>query len=292
LKGLSSMLNFTGFRTARRPLVRAALAGAAMAILATTGAQAQQRDLLLAISEGTSGGLDHSRVIVKYGPFANMLGDAMKRRVVLVFAREFAALEEGMKTGKFDLVMARPSDYPARATRDYGFKYVAHAKPDGQCFLIVPKNSAVKTLAEAKGKRWIFPEKVAYMTKFCTAELRDQGINLETEKVQYVKEQATIGSYLDTNLADVGGIASYSGLAANMAKNGHVAIHKSRPQPYFPIVAGKAVTPKQLQDMQKMLDNIENLPGGKEVLASIGVADFDVTGKQRLTDLLAWIEKK
>ncbi len=281
----------TRFSSIRRACAVGA-AGAAIALLAAGSAFAQPRDLVLAISEGTSGGLNHSGVIVKYGPFANLLGDAMKRRVVLVFAREFAALEDGMKTGKFDLVMARPSDYPARASRDYGFKYVAHAKPDGQCWLIVPKNSPIKSLAEAKGKRWIFPEKVAYMSKFCTAELRDQGINLETEKVTYVKEQATIGQYLDTNLADVGGIASYSGLAANVAKNGQTVIHRSRPQPYFPLVAGKGVSPKQIQEMQKALANIDAAPGGKDVLTSIGIAGFDTTGRERLGELLTWIEKK
>ena len=29
--------------------------------------------------------------------------------------------------------MARPSDYPARGLRDYGYRYVASTKPDGQC---------------------------------------------------------------------------------------------------------------------------------------------------------------
>ncbi len=174
---------------------------------------AQPRDLVLAISEGTSGGLDHSRVIAKYGGFSNIVGAAIKRRVVVVFVREFSQLEEGMKTGRFDFVLARPSDYPARGIRDNGYRYVAHAKPDGQCFIIVPKNSAIKTLADTRGKRWVMPEKVSYMSKFCTAELRDQGIDLSKENVKFVREQALIGAYLDTNVADAGGVASYSGLA-------------------------------------------------------------------------------
>jgi phosphonate transport system substrate-binding protein len=105
-----------------------------------------------------------------------------------------------MKAGRFDFVMARPSDYPARGMRNYGYHYVAHAKPDGQCLIVVPKNSTLNTLADAKGKRWVLPEKAAYMTKFCNAELRDQGIDLATEKVTYVREQSTIGSYLETAL--------------------------------------------------------------------------------------------
>lgn len=268
------------------------LAVAALLAAAVSTAQAQARDLVLAISEGTSGGTDHARVVAKYGGLANVMGDAIKRRVVVVFVREFAQLEEGMKSGRFDFVMARPSDYPARGVRNYGYRYVAHAKPDGQCLVIVPKTSPLKTLAEARGKRWILPEQAAYMTKFCTAELRDQGIDLAKEKVTYVREQASIGQYLQTNLADVGGVASYSGLARDWEKSGQTVLHRSTAQPYFPLVAGKGITPAQVEAVQKQLAAIEQVPTGTDILKSIGIEGFDVTGAKRLGDLLAWIEKK
>ena len=63
---------------------------ALFALCAAPQALSQPRDLVLAISEGTSGGLDHSRVIAKYGGLTNVLAEAMKRRVVVVFVREFA----------------------------------------------------------------------------------------------------------------------------------------------------------------------------------------------------------
>ena len=230
-------------------------------------------------------------MVAKYGGLANVIGDAIKRRVVVVFVREFAQLEEGMKSGRFDFVMARPSDYPARGVRNYGYRYVAHAKPDGQCLLIVPKASGLKSLAEARGKRWVLPEQAAYMTKFCTAELRDQGIDLAREKVTYVREQSSIGSYLESNLADVGGVASYSGLAGNWQKAGNPVLHKSVPQPYFPLIAGKAVTPPQVQAIQKQLADVENVATGADILKLIGIAGFDTSGQQRLGELLAWLEK-
>jgi phosphonate transport system substrate-binding protein len=268
----------------------AALLLAASAIHAA--AFAQGRDLVLAISEGTSGGTDHARVVAKYGGLANVIGDAIKRRVVVVFVREFSQLEEGMKSGRFDFVMARPSDYPSRGIRDYGYRYVAHAKPDGQCLVVVPKTSPLKTLADARGKRWVLPEQASYMSKFCTAELRDQGIDLAKEKVTYVREKATIGSYLESNFADVGGIASYSGLASSWQKAGHTVLHKSVAQPYFPVVAGKSIAPRQIEAVQKQLAEIETVPSGTDILKSIGIAGFDVTGQKRLVELLAWIEKK
>lgn len=269
-----------------------AVAALAAAMGAPALAQAQNRDLVLAISEGTSGGTDHARVVAKYGGLANVIGDAIKRKVVVVFVREFSQLEEGMKTGRFDFAMARPSDYPARGMRNYGYRYVAHAKPDGQCLIIVPKDSPIKTLADAKGKRWVFPEKAAYMTKFCTAELRDQGINLEQEKVTYTREQSTIGQYLEAKFADVGGVASYSGLAKSWPAAGHTILHKSVTQPYFPMVAGKRIDARQIEAVQKQLTTLEDNPVGADVLKSVGIAGFDTSGEKKLGELLSWIEKK
>jgi phosphonate transport system substrate-binding protein len=176
-------------------------------------ASAVGQDLILGISEGTSGGLDRAQVVNKYQTLGDAIGKAIKRRVSVVFVREFAQLEEGMKVQRFDFVMARPSDYPARGLRNYGSQFVASAKPDGQCHIVVPKGSPITTLEQAKGKRWVMPEEVAYMSKFCKAELRDRGIVLKDERVQFVREQAAVGFYLENTFGDVGGVASYSGVA-------------------------------------------------------------------------------
>ena len=118
----------------------------------------------------------------------------LKRKVLVVLAREFSLLEGGIKSGRFDLIFARPSDYPARAVRDHGYQFVASAKPDGQCFVVVPKDSPVKTLAEAKGQRWVMPEQVSYMAKLCTAELRERGMTLSKENQRPANDGAASAS--------------------------------------------------------------------------------------------------
>ena len=87
--------------------------------------------------------------------------------------------------------------------------------------------------------RWVMPEPAAYMTKFCTAELRDRGIELSAQRVRHVREQAAVAFYLSNGFGDVGGVASYSGVAKNLAKAGQRALHASRRQPYFPLIASK-----------------------------------------------------
>jgi phosphonate transport system substrate-binding protein len=262
-----------------------------LALLLAGGARAEEA-LTLGISEGTSGGLDHARVIAKYEGLADTIGRAIKRKVQVVFVREFSDLEDGMAKGRFDLVMARPSDYPARGVRDYGYKFVVSAKPDGHCLIVVRKDSPLKSLNDAKGKRWVFPETAAYMTKFCTAELRDRGIVLATENVKYVREQAAITFFMDNKFADVGGIASYSGPAKSLDKNGFRVLHQSIPQPYFPLIAGKRVSEAEVAKMQAALTALGHSPEEAALLKSVDVEGFEAGGQERLEKLLPWLGGK
>jgi len=261
----------------------------ALPVLWTGAAQAQAQQLVLGVSEGTSGGLDHAQVITKYQGLAEVIGRAIKTKVSVVFAREFRQLEEGMQTGRFDFVIARPSDYPARGMRDYGYSYLASAKPDGQCLIIVPKDSPLKSLSEIKGKRIVLPEQVAYMSRFCAAELRDKGIALDKERVQFVREQAAVGFYLDNKFADVGGVASYSGLARKWEKDGNRVLHKSIAQPYFPLIANKKIRPEQLKAIQTELLALPDSEAGRELLKRIGIERFDTSSELRMRELLKWL---
>lgn len=265
------------------------MAGLLGASPAQAQAPAQAQQLVLGISEGTSGGLDHAQVITKYQGLAEVIGRALKAKVSVVFAREFKQLEEGMQTGRFDLVMARPSDYPARGMRDYGYSYIASTKPDGQCFIIVPKASALKSIDEVKGQRIALPEQIAYMSRFCAAELRDRGILVGKENVQFVREQAAVGFYLDNKFADVGGVASYSGIAKKWEKDGGRILHKSVAQPYFPLVAHKRIKPEQLKAIQEELLALPASEAGRDVLKRIGVEQFDTGSEARMRELLKWL---
>ena len=260
-----------------------------MSLLSMGAHQAQARDLILGVSEGTSGGTDHARVLLKYGGLAKTLGAALKTNVNVVFVREFAQLEEGMKTGRLDLAMARPSDFPARGLRDYGYQYVATAKPDGQCLITIPKNSPIKSLADIKGKKIVMPEKISYMSKFCTAELRNNGIDVTKEAVTYVREQEAVTFYINNGFGQVGALASYSGAAKKWAKEGGQILHKSVQQPYFPLIAEKSIPAADVTAMQKALLTLPSTPEGQAVLKSIGIEGFDISSEDKLRKLLDWL---
>ena len=58
--------------------------------------------------------------------------------------------------------------------------------------LAVRADSPVQSLEQLRGKTFVMPEEVAYMARFCRAELRDKGIELAQENVFYVREQGAI----------------------------------------------------------------------------------------------------
>lgn len=259
---------------------------------ATSAAPPKETRLFMAVSEGTSGSINPSEAVEKYRPLADALSKAVGVPVIVNLVRNFDALEKGMKDGEFDLVLARPSDYPARGVRDYGYSLVATSKPDGQCFFIVERDSKLKTIADARGKFMMFPEKIAYMTKFCSAELRDKGFNLDKENVKYAKEQGAVGWAVEKKMADLGGVASYSGVGKNWEKSGHRILHKSGPQPYFPLIAHSRVSAERIAKMQKALSTLGESEAGSKVLQTIGIQGYQVEDSKRLLALLAWLEKR
>jgi phosphonate transport system substrate-binding protein len=246
-------------------------------------------ELLFAVSEGTSGGTDNAQLVAKYQPLADLISKAVGKPVVVVPAREFSTLESGMKANQYDFVMARPSDYPARGLRDHKYRFVASTLPEGQCYLIVNKDSPIKTLADIKGKRIVMLEKVAYMSRFCTAELRDQGINVRNENVMYAREQGAVGFFLENKLGDVGAVASYSGIAKKWEKDGNRIVHKSAPRPYAPLIASNRITPQQVSAIQKQLLALDPASSTDGVIKATGAKGFDAGSEQRLRDLLKWL---
>ena len=247
--------------------------------------------LTFGVSEGTSGGLDHAQVIAKYEGLAQVLSKTLGQKVNVVFVREFKALESGMKDGRFDFVMARPSDYPARALRDDGYRFVASALPDGQCLIVVPKDSKITTLEGIRGQRIAMPEQVSYMSRLCRAEMRDNNVLPAKEQVKYVREQGAVTFYLHNKLVDVGALASYSGAAAKWMQDGQTVLYKGQPQPYFPMIASPKISAAQVAQVQRSLTELGNEDSGQAVLSTIGIQKFDTTSEQRLRKLLPFLEK-
>ena len=278
------------FSAQAREISRALLPVLALAVPVPAAAA---NDLVLGVCEGTFGGAAPAELVDKYHPLAEHLGKALKTHVVVSPVCSFPRLESGIAEQRFDLVMARPADYTARAIRDHGYRYVAQVTPDVSCVYVVPKDSPLKGLADAKGKRVALPDKTSYMGQLCVAELRDAGYDAAAS-AQFVKEQAVVMYQLTSRNADVGGISSHSKAVSKEAleKAGLRELGRSRPQPYFPVIASKKMPPAQVEAVRKELLALSETPAGKALLARLGLGGYANGGEEKMSQLLAWLEKK
>lgn len=247
------------------------------------------RALVLAVSEGTSGGIDAATAERKYAPMAERLSAALGAKVTIEFVREFARLEAGMREDRFDLVIARPSDYPARGLRDYGYQFVATARPEGQCMIAVPKDGPVAKLADLAGHTVVMPERPAYMTRFCRAALRDEGVDLDKVNVYYVREQGAIPFALQNGIAGAGGMASYSGAIRQWRSEGGGVLFESVPQPYMPMVASARLSAADVGRIQAVLTGLGESEAGQAFLQQLRIDGFVTTEEARLRKLLEWL---
>lgn len=259
---------------------------------ASGGALAAEK-IVLAVCEGTFSGASPAELVDKYRPIADVIGKALKSPVMISPVCDFKRLASGLKEGRFDLVMARPSDYSARAIRDGDYRHVAQVVPDVQCVYVVPKDSPLKTLADVKGKRVALPGKTSYMGKVCAAELRDNGCDA-ANKAQFVKEQAVVMYQLKEGNVDVGGMSSHAKAIAPQAleKAGLRELGRSRPQPYFPIIAHKRLSDAQVEAVRRDLVVLSESPGGKATLAKSGLNGYVPGSEEKMKELLTWLEKK
>ena len=255
----------------------------------SVSAQAQQ-DLTLGFSEGSSSELTPSQMTNKYQALADVIGRGLGRKVRAVYVKGFDDLEQGLRTRQFDLAVARPTDYMARGVQHYGYRYVANGSPDSHCLILTPKGSPVKTLKDIEGKRIVLPVRSAYITKFCAAELRDKGIDLYKQKLQFVQEQSVIGMYVESGMADVGvGVGSVTRVAQRWQEAGHTILHRSVGQPYFPLIALPKFTPAQIASVRKVLLGMTSNPGDQAVLKTLGIQGFHTDAEERLRGLLDWL---
>jgi hypothetical protein len=156
--------------------------------------------------------------------------------------------------------------------------------------VITGNASPLKTLADAKGKRWVLPEQESYMSKFCAAELRDQGINILTERHQFVREQGAVVFYLDNGLADVGAVACTRAPARPWprAATGYcIAVSPSPTSRSLP-AAGLARTGPSHSSRTAGLATDRRRAW---ILQTIGIDAFDTDSGEPLKRLLRWLEK-
>ncbi|BCB27908.1 hypothetical protein SKTS_27940 [Sulfurimicrobium lacus] len=255
------------------------------------GAVASEGSLLFGVNEGSSGSADFLQRQGKYRSLADYVSGVVKKPVKLESAQDLRSLKTNLHSGHFDLLMVRPSHISAAAMRDQKYVLVAAAKGEAISSFIVNKDSAFKGPADLAGKSIAMPDEDAYPTHIALAMLKEAGIKPETQNIRFFRTQEAVGYSVEQKLVDVGVVISYSKVAREWEGKGHRVLWKSKPLPYWSVIASPRLSPDTVSKVREALLKLNDTPEGEKILKGMGVSSFVAGSQKDYMDLLAYLKE-
>jgi ABC-type phosphate/phosphonate transport system substrate-binding protein len=254
----------------------------------TAARTAEPPRIVLAINEGGAANADATETLFKYQDLAQVVEKALRAQIV-VAVRDREKLRSALKKREYPLLLARPNDVPAEAIRDYGYQPIVAAKEPSRALFIVTKDSALKTIADVKGKTIVTPDQYSNMWRVANAMLRDAKITMANEQVKAMRDQAAIGWSMENGFYDVGVINSVSGVARSWEKNGGRVIARSRELPNMPMIASPQISNEEVAKIRAALIALDSSESGNAILKKIGLTGFQHTSAKVFVDFLDWL---
>jgi len=270
-------------------LVTLGASGSALAQKAAAKAAEAQSRIVLAINEGGAANADATETLFKYQEFAEVVEKALRTQIVIVAVRDRNKLRNSLKKHEYPFLLARPNDVPAEAIRDYGYQPVVAAKEPSRALFIVKKDSALKTIADVKGKTIVTPDQYSNIWRIANAMLRDAKITMANEQVKAMRDQAAIGWSMENSFYDVGVINSVSGVGRSWEKNGGRVIARSHELPNMPMIASPQISEEQIIRLRAALIALDSSESGNAILKKIGLTGFQYTSAKVCVDFLDWL---
>ncbi len=242
---------------------------------------------LMGISEGVAEQASFSEMQDKYRGLSEYLGRALKRKVTIESSQSFKSALANLEKERYDLMFVRPSNVAGRAIRDNKYQLVVSAKGEFAANFIVRKDHGFKKPEDVLSHKIAMPEEGALMSRVGMAALRDMGGVKDKSQVRYSRYQEAVAFMVDKKFADVGVVAPAQAKA--WEKKGGVTLFKSRPLPFWSIIASSKVSAAEVAAMQEALIAMENTEEGKAILKKIGVKGWAAGQGKDYVDLLSWI---
>lgn len=254
--------------------------------------QSAAESLLLGVHEGTSSSSDAIFLKTKYTPLADYLAAASGEKMALETPRVLSIVARNLENKRYDVMLVRPSHLSARAMRDQGYRLVAVANGEAKVHFIVRGGEKIKNLRDVKGHSIAMPDPLSYPTNLGLALLREEGINASQEKIQYMDRQDAVGLVVNSGMADIGVVMSYSKAGADWQKNGGRFLHTKGQLPYWSVIASPKVTPQTFARLQKALLALNNSNKHSSLLNNLGISGFNEGNEQPYLNMLTWVEGK
>ncbi len=258
-----------------------------LVLLALSMHSARADNLLLGIAEGVAEQSSFADLQDKYKPLTDYLGRVLNAKVNLESSQNIKSAILNLKKARYDLMFCRPSNVAAVGIRDDKYQLVAMAKGNFTADFIVRKDHPFKKNEDILNHTIAMPGQSSLMAKVGLATLRDMGGKPDAKHMRVTRYQEAVNFMVENKFADVGIVAPLQ--SKLWVKSGGVLLFKSRPLPFWSIIAAPKVSKSDVAKMQKALIDMENSEEGKKILAKIGVKGWVAGDPKEYVDMLNWI---
>jgi ABC-type phosphate/phosphonate transport system substrate-binding protein len=280
-------------RGACAALAAAALLGPA-AVLAQAPARpkpvATKSGWRLLINEAVTGETNFFLLTARYRPLADYVTERLKGKTAIdvepvVDIKRFVALAQGQP--KPELVFGKSVNQLAKLVRDQGYQPIVRRADPYKAAFIVPKDSPLKTLADAaKGKtRIIMPDEYAATTAVARAELRVQNVTMA--EIVHTKYQEAVAQQIKTGFGQIGVVNPTT--ARKWADDGGRVLAETQPVVNWSVLASPTLSAADVAQVREAF--LAMSTQGASVMSSLGVKSWAAAERAEYLALLDYTKE-
>lgn len=221
-----------------------------------------------------------------FSEFIDYLSEKLGKKVVLKQRRKYSEVNDLLKSGKASFAFICTGAYLA-GRRDFGLELLAVPVMNGKVtynsYIIVHKNSLIRSLEELKGKLFAFTDPLSLTGRlYVTSLLNERGILTRDYfgKTFYTAGHEKSIEAVATRLADGASVDSL--ILDDLRKKGNPyasqakVIKASQPFGIPPFVVSPKLPVEDRKAVIKILLNMSKEGKGREILGKIGIDGFEL----------------
>jgi ABC-type phosphate/phosphonate transport system substrate-binding protein len=275
-----------------------------LASILATGAAAQDRELVLGVTEGVTYQATPKEIRDKFAQIAEYVGKATGRRVRIAIVPAYNDVRAGLAKQEYDFVFIHPAHVAMTEIKAGRYKSVAWTSgfTDYTVSLLINADGPLKTLEDLKGHTLVTPDPDSITAMMVRAMLRTGKLPIITTKpdgqnaqdiaasirVISTRYQDAVPFYIENGFAQAGATAARSVVKSWTDKGGKVLV-QSRAVPIKQWLVSSTMPADEQDRIRTALLGAGQSKPGREALDAIGYKGFVATNPEVEASTIAWL---
>ena len=234
------------------------------------------RDTVLAVNEGTTyQELDSVPFSERYKPLADLLSWELKRPVKVVQVDKYDKLEKGLADESYDMAFVHPAHIALRAVKGGAYQGLCTAKgyTNYRARVLVPKDSALKSMADLRGRKFAVPSLDSITTVMFVATLRQMHVPQPEKQLTATRYQDAVPFMVTQGFVDAG-VTGSDAVAKDWTGKGGRILGESKPIPIKQFLVSKQLAEAERARLRALMLDLASHEEGRAALARIGMSGF------------------